>query len=356
MAHFYGRRYAEEVRRDPARYARIVAQGAAGFLRRYDPSAMDARLLVTISALAFAAGHWRRPANGWQRAAAGLLPAAAWAASLLPGTAWLALAGTGALALPDRSRRLHAALLLSMVAGAAVMDGLTSGALSRRLWSGADWAAAVLGIQAIAAASRLLTPRDRRLPGPSGSAMPGLDATALAFSGTTIAAVAVVGFATLRGPQPHLAAAPPTDKTRTAFLRELTKEAPALTPAFDKPEAHWCGLVWLPEYRARLAAGEASGHWSRAFARRDAERTVIFARNAEGESLTLQIPGDATAWPTGIALIAGVWNLDPNAPLGHETRMLEVVAAASWQDGAPVRRLLQSPPALLPPSPPPAAP
>ena len=352
---FYGRRHAEEVRRDPARYARIVSEGATGFLRRFEPDAMDVRLLLTTAALLIALNGIRRTGPGWRSATTVLLPAAAWASTMLPAVPWLALAAGGALAAPGHGRRRLAALLVCMVLGAATMDGLTSGALSRRLWSGADWAAVTLGLLAVEGLARRLQPRAAEPPADEVSAVPGLGAVAVGFSAAAVLATAAVGIATLRGAQPTLDAAPLTDAARATFLDTLRRKQPALATPLADPAAHWCGLVFIGDYRAALAAGEASGHWSRAFARRPEARTVVFARGADGEALTLQIPGDATRWTDGVYLIAGLWNDDPAAPLGHETRMLEVLAASPWRgDSADSTLLLE--PADNPAPPPPASP
>jgi hypothetical protein len=117
-----------------------------------------------------------------------------------------------------------------------------------------------------------------------------------------------------------------------AFLGKSLKSQPVTARLSPDAAEAWCGLLEIGEYRMTLGPGEASGHWSRAFAVRPDERTVVLAgQPGIPQLLALQIPGkEAAAWPRGWYLVAGVWNIDENAPLGHEVRMLEVIAASPW--------------------------
>ena len=334
---YYGERFSAEVRRDPLRWLRVVNAGIARFHARFDPR--DPVLVLSLTGL----GLWlalrprdQLPMHG--QAALLLLPVAGWCAQYLPPEWWLAAAAVGALASGNRAARLWAVLLLCLIAGTAIMDGLTSGALGRRLWTMTEWGAACLALLAL---QRLAAALGRQSDGGDAKAvvdarLPGLSATTVAVCGFTLYASLLTGWRTLRGPE-ELAL--PVHSEAMAFLGKALKSQPVTAQLSPDAAEAWCGLLEIGEYRVTLGPHEASGHWSRAFAARPDERTVVLAgQPGIPQLLTLQIPGkEAAAWPRGWYLVAGVWNIDENAPLGHEVRMLEVIAATPWPGGsAPV--------------------
>ena len=334
---YFGERFSAEVRRDPLRWLRLVNAGVARFHARFDPR--DPVLVLGLTAL----GLWlalrpRDPLTVSGRAALLLLPVAGWCAQYLPPEWWLATAAVGALAGGNRATRLWAVLLLCLLAGTAIMDGLTSGALGRRLWTMTEWCAACLAFLAL---QRLAACVGRQSDGgETGAAAaaraPGLSATAAAVCGFTLYASLLSGWRTLRGPEEFPL---PVHREVRAFLARALESQPVTAHLSPDAAQTWCGLLEIGEYRVTLGPSEASGHWSRAFAVRPDERTVVLAgQPGIPQLLALQIPGAAAAaWPRGWYLVAGVWNIDENAHLGHEVRMLEVIAASPWPgSNAPV--------------------
>jgi len=334
---YYGQRFGEEVRRDPMRWLRLVNAGIARFHTRFDPR--DPVLVLGLTGL----GLWLalRPRDQLpmpRQAALLLLPVAGWCAQYLPPEWWLAGAAVGALAGGSRATRLWAVLLLCLIAGTAVMDGLTSGALGRRLWSMTEWCAACLAFLALQQLAASLGRQDvgsdaGAVPDPR---LPGLSPTAVAVCGFTLYASLLTGWRTLRGPEEIPL---PIHSEAMDFLGKALKSQPLtahLSPGSPGAAQAWCGLLEIGEYRMTLGPREASGHWSRAFALRPDERTVVLAgQPGIPQLLALQIPGkEAAAWPRGWHLVAGVWNIDENAHLGHEVRMLEVIAATPWPGGS----------------------
>jgi hypothetical protein len=332
---FYGRRFGAEVRRDPGRWLRLVNEGIARFHARFEPG--DPVLVLGLTGLGLALALRPRDQLTMPRQAALLLlPVAGWLSQYLPPEWWLAAAAVGALATGKRPTQRWAALLLCLIAGTAVMDGLTSGALGRRLWTMTEWCAASLGFLALSHLAGWLEGRvtDRAAEDVEATGVAGLTVTAAAICGFTLHASLLTGWRTLRGPDESSL---PTTAERRAFLDRALQSQPetaALSP--DAPMT-WCGLVEIGEYRVPLAPTEASGHWSRAFAWRPDERTVVLAgQPGSTQQITLQIPGNqATSWPRGWYLVAGIWNIDELAHLGHEIRMLEVIAATPWPAGPP---------------------
>jgi hypothetical protein len=327
---YYGERFSAEVRRDPLRWLRLVNAGIARFHSRFDPR--DPVLVLGLTGL----GLWlalrlRDQLLMPRQAALLLLPMAGWCAQYLPPEWWLAAAAVGSLASGNRATRLWAVLLLCLIAGTAIMDGLTSGALGRRLWTMTEWCAACLAFLAL---QRLAAGLGRQSAHSDSGAVvdarvPGLSPTAAALCGFTLYASLLTGWRTLRGPEEFPV---PTHGEAMAFLGKSLKSQPVTAHLSPDAARAWCGLLEIGEYRMTLGSREASGHWSRAFALRPDERTVVLAgQPGIPQLLALQIPGkEAAAWPRGWYLVAGVWNIDENAPLGHEVRMLEVIAASPW--------------------------
>jgi len=213
------------------------------------------------------------------------------------------------------------------------MNALTSGALANRLWVMSDVIVvclAVLGLNhGSAALARWQFPASSlttttATPAPP-SPLPGLRSIAALLGGWCLLSAMLTAGLALRGPirSPIPTASPEAvDLARRNTLQRTGLDAQILP---DSPLI-WAKPVRFGSARALLPDRLATGHWSRAFIPRNHTRTVITSTTADGNSTTLQIPGDARHLPEGPFLAVGVLNHDPHAFFGAEIDMIEVLA------------------------------
>jgi hypothetical protein len=328
---FYARRFGEEVARAPWAYSLKVWDGVVRFLHRFRPHDPGTRLALVLASVTMALGAWWRTGSTGALAGIALVPALAWGAGNLNPVAWMLVAAIGAHMTRDSGVRRWAALLVCLVLGSSVMDGLTSGSLGERIWSSSEWALLGLALLAMRGCvdfvGRVGGGRSTEVRGMSEAPLRFLDGGALVLGGVMAVAATIVIGLSWRGPsEAKLPVSPPASVLRESISQVLARNPHGTALEPDSP-ALWAGVVMVEEYRAHLKGGEVVGHWSRAFERRPEERTVIVARLAGGHShVTLQVSGDQQEWPDGPVLAVGLWNIDENAPLGHEVRMLETLA------------------------------
>lgn len=347
QAQVYSRLFADAVRNDPGLYARRLAGGLTAWWEKFDPS--HPSLLTTLIAFGIGSGliHWWHAGRHGALLATALAPAAVLLASHLSGAAWAGLSLAGAAATRDRNHWRFAALAASVVAGCAAMNAMTSGALANRLWVMADvlivslavlglhhgitalacwhWPAKRFNVTIFPPASLINNTFTTNTFIPTSSSPPGLHTVAYLQGGWGLLAATLTAGLALRGPITSPIPAAATEAVDLARRHTLVRTGLADQLPTNSPLL-WAQPVQLGRARARLPDRSATGHWSRAFIPRNHTRTVIASRTANGDAVTLQIPGDARHLPHGPFLAVGVLNHDPNAFFGAEIDMIEVLA------------------------------
>ncbi|MFN0125740.1 MAG: hypothetical protein ACKV19_03525 [Verrucomicrobiales bacterium] len=331
----YARLFREAVRRNPVLYGQRVWNGFTSWWLKFDPQHPALLLTLILPSTALALTRWWQGAGIGALLAAALAPPLVLAAARLDGAWWVLLAVAGAMATTDRRCWRLTGLAIAIALGCAAMNGLTSGALANRLWVMADWSVVALALLALhhgiqsAAAWRAQPDYPLSLPLPAPdleTTVPSLNPMAWASVAWIVGSASFVAVLALRGPIPAPHWPPVTlesiHATTTTTLERLDL-AHRLPP---DSSSLWVHPVRLAPHRAFLPARHAIGHWSRAFTPRAESRTVAIATTPHQQAATLQIPGNARGLPAGPWLAIGFMNRDPNAFLGAETELIEVLA------------------------------
>ncbi len=314
---YFKQRFVDTVKADPAAYVRQLGEGLSTFLRALEPDDPHGRLvwMLTPALLLLGGASAGRPRT-WLAVAATVF--AGWALGTTDGRLAFPLVSAGALATRCTRCRVLAALLVAHVAGVTAMNAMVGGELTRRLWSSADWAVVMLGLLALvnlgrAVAGEAAPPQEAEAP----RSLRAATWLTLGLGLVTAIICAVVIGRTVAGPKE--ATSIPLDALAAQAKARLGEAASAGTVV---------DAVELDLFATFIDRGENLHHWSRAFALRDAARTVAYMRPPGGDELfCVQLPGNMTELPRHRPfLLVSRLNEDPQATLRHDTVMREAVA------------------------------
>ncbi len=345
---FFQKRFADTVKADPLNYLKLLAQGARGHLRFFEPSERHARLIWMLMPLVFLFSSGRiGSVRAWL--GCGVATAAAWSVGLLTGEWAIGLIVAGSVLTKSRQHLVLALLLSALVLGVAGMSAMVGSSIVRRLWSSADWAVVILGILAMDTVFRAIAGSEPTTePTETQGASRFMNGVPICLGSATILAVAIVSIRTSVGP----VATPPKDSAEAAH-QALEKVAALPGPA-GAPQRPVAEALTLDLYATRIGRGENLHHWSRAFLRRDRARTVAFMRSVDGNGLLcVQIGGREVDLPKGEpVMVVSRLSEDPKAILHHETVLREAIAVYELTDAGDrwkLGRLLTEDPAAAGP-------
>lgn len=355
---FYMAKYAEAVKAHPAAYARTILRGMETFADYWVFEGPDRFGVMLLGLIAVGVMTLRR--ERWWAALAACVVVTAVCCTLQGKTAevmWPLAAVLTLLTCPRQQRPLWA-LVAVTAPFVAVLAGITGGNLGRRMWTACEWTMPLLVVMGGSGAMRVLAGWLERLSDRllrNGEANRALlqdtRATGDWSAGFDLSRVSIIPGLVLLA---HAVLGSTVVTALHLFDGDASKPAIALTDD-DRTKAHQLASARFDflkgmaandarlimqtctfgEYVCQLDAWEDEQHWARSFEVRPYSRTVAFAQLLQEDRLVAcQLRTKPQNLPRNVPLlIIGIQNHDPEAHLGHDTTMVEVLGFAPVEDG-----------------------
>lgn len=357
---FYMSEYSRLVKENPGRYLSTVGRGMMSFLQWWTFEGSDRFGLVLLALMVATIFTFRHAGLPATLLASGLIIGVCVALHGQPSHIIWPLATILALMTCPPQRRSLWALVAIGIPFVALLAGLTGGNLGRRMWTFSEWSMPLLLVAGGSHAMRLLALRLDRLfsrnvtvPAPHqaektdapakerrtrkvGHYAQGVTPFATVLSSVLIAHAAAgsIALTTLyvvhRG-DPVVDLSIPAEMRQQARTAAAEKFAPVAALPEGDPRLLIIGCKFR-EYVAEIGAGENENHWARSFEIRPYTRTVAFCESVDRAvvgSTACQFRLPASDLPRNKPLLLiGVRNYDPQAHLGHDAEMIEVVGYA----------------------------
>lgn len=359
---FYMTKYAEAVKADPGAYTRTVLRGMGTFADSWVFEGPD-RVGVVLLGLMAAMVTVLRSRRAWSVlvAAALVVGMGGWLEGRSAMVLWPLAAALVLLTCP-RAQRPYWAILAVTAPFVSVLAGMTGGNLGRRMWTACEWTMPLMLVMGGAVAVRLLTGwlevlfnRLLKVHEPHASAKEDLTTSGatqsqllragLVLGGVLLVhAVVASGFATGLYFFSGEAARSKTSAPASLAVMDRTKVDELASAQFDflkgQPPSDgrlWAELGQVGEYVCSLDAWEDEQHWGRSFEVRPYARSVVVARlSSNGSLMPCQTVASPQIIPRDVPLLfIGVRNVDPNAHLGHDVTMVELLGFVPVNGTAP---------------------